>query len=150
MILDCLTACERYLPLHPDFAAGFAFLQREDLATLEDGRYEIDGDRVFAMVARGAGRGRETAKLEFHKRYIDIQYSVSGTDVIGWRPSAECAVDASTFDADSDCGFFAERPAVWCGLPPDAFMVLYPEDAHAPLAADDPALHKVVVKVAVE
>jgi len=79
MILDCLAACERYTALHRGFADGFAFLQRADLADLEDGRYEIDGDRVFAMVARGTGRGREAARLEYHKGYIDIQFSISGT-----------------------------------------------------------------------
>lgn len=149
MILDCLAACERYAGLHPGFADGFAFLKRADLAELGDGRHEIDGDRVFAIVARTSGKGRENARLEFHRKYIDIQFAIGGTDVIGWRPSGECSAEEATFDKDADCGFFPDGATAWCDLPPNTFMVLYPEDAHAPLATCE-ELHKVVVKVAVE
>ncbi len=90
MIVARLQDAERYSALHTHFAAGFEFLQRSDLASLPDGRHEIQGQQLFALVARGFGRGQENSPLEFHRRYIDIQYIVSGVDSIGWQATRDC------------------------------------------------------------
>ena len=49
MILDELENANRYLPLHKGFENAFEFLLRPDLKELGEGKYEIDGRRVFAM-----------------------------------------------------------------------------------------------------
>jgi len=148
MLLDHLNSAEQYIGLHSGFAQGFSFLGRSDLSELADGRYDIDGDRVYAMVARGQGRGQGEAKLECHRRYIDIQYAVSGTDVIGWSPLHVCTEAEAPYSAETDCILYLDPPQVWAALPPETFMVFFPEDAHAPLAGEG-VLHKVVVKVRV-
>ncbi|HEY2895332.1 MAG TPA: YhcH/YjgK/YiaL family protein, partial [Pirellulales bacterium] len=88
MILDELASAARYEKLHAGFHAGFEFLMQANLASLESGRHEIDGDRVFALINRDPGRGRAGARLEAHRKYIDIQFLVSGQEEIGWRPLA--------------------------------------------------------------
>ena len=52
MILDVLECIEQYASLNPHFAAAFEFLHRADIADLLEGRNEIDGDNVFAMVVK--------------------------------------------------------------------------------------------------
>jgi YhcH/YjgK/YiaL family protein len=147
MILDDLSSAARYAGLNPGFAAGFEFLARRDLEQLDGGRHAIDGERVFALVNRDPGRGRQGARLEAHRRYIDIQFLVSGREEIGWRPTAECRRPSEAYCAERDIMFFADDPATWIALPTGKFMIFYPEDAHAPLAAEGPNL-KVVIKVA--
>jgi biofilm protein TabA len=149
MFIDHLENAERYYSLHPGFADGFAFLQRDDLAELPDGRHDIDGQRVFAIVSRTHGRGQERSPLEIHRRYIDIQFVVGGEDCIGWLPAADCRRASTPYDEQKDMGFFFDRPKTWVAIRPGVFGVFYPEDAHAPLAASGP-IHKVVVKVAVD
>lgn len=149
MITDHLQRFERYLSVHPGFRAGSEFLRRPDLEQLAPGRYELDGPRLFAIVAADQGRGREKSLLEFHRKYIDIQYLVAGVDLIGWRPIELCDRLATPYDAEKDIGFFYDRPETWLEVPPDHFAILFPEDAHAPLAATG-NVRKVVVKVAVE
>ncbi len=147
MILD---SCERgavYGSLHPRFAAAFAFLQRGDLTLLADGRHELDGDRLFALVMSGDGRGRAEARLEVHRRYVDIQAVISGEDLIGWKPVAACRQPAG-FDEAGDVGFFGDPPASWVTVPQGCFAVFWPEDAHAPLAGQG-KVRKVVLKVAI-
>jgi YhcH/YjgK/YiaL family protein len=148
MILDQLAQAWRYEGLHPLFAQAFEFLRRADLAALADGKEPLIDDRLFAIIARGQGRGRDQSPLEFHCRYIDIQYVVAGADEIGWLPRSDCRQVASAYDADKDVGFFEDRPATWLALPAGHFAVFFPHDAHAPLAADGP-VHKAVVKVIV-
>jgi len=82
----------------------------------------------------------------FDDLLIDIQYSIAGTDEIGWRPASECHLVEKEYDADSDCGLFADSPEVWLPLSPGTFCVLFPEDAHAPLGGEG-ELSKIVVKV---
>jgi len=149
MFLDHLRNADRYGVLHPGFAASFAFLRREDLGRLPDGRHDIDGQRLFAIVSRAQGRGRDRSPLEVHRRYIDIQFVISGEDCIGWLPTADCQHVSTPYDEEKDLGFFRDPPASWLAVAPGVFAVFYPEDAHAPLAVSGP-LHKVVVKVAIE
>jgi YhcH/YjgK/YiaL family protein len=149
MITDKLQRIERYLSVHPGFRAGAEFLRRPDLRQLPPGRHEIDGRRLFAMVALDQGRGREKSLLEFHRKYIDIQFLVAGADVIGWRPTELCNRIATPYDAEKDVGLFYDRPETWLEVPADYFAILFPDDAHAPLA-NTGNVHKVVVKVAID
>jgi YhcH/YjgK/YiaL family protein len=148
MILDDLANAARYEKLHPGFRPGFEFLRRPDLRTLDTGRHELDGERVFALLNRELGRGREGARLEAHRKYIDIQFLVDGDEEIGWRPTAECREVSEPYDEARDVGFFADPPQAWIALPKGKFMIFFPDDAHAPLAATGPNL-KAVIKVAV-
>jgi len=149
MIIDQLQRVERYFSVHPGICAGVEFLGRPDLKQLAAGRHELDGRRLFAIVALDQGRGREKSLLEFHRKYIDIQYLAVGVDVIGWRPTELCDRIATPYDADKDIGFFYDRPETWAEVSAGYFAILFPEDAHASLATTG-NMHKVVVKVAVD
>ncbi len=130
------------------FAAAFEFLARPDLAELSPGRHEIDGERIFALVEHPQGAARP-ARLEAHRRHLDIQVALAGSELIGWRPLADCRWPDGSFDESRDVGFYLDRPAVWLPLAAGQFMIFWPGDAHAPLAGEGP-LHKVVVKLRVE
>ena len=145
MILDHLEHADQYLPLHLHFRDAFTFLQNTQLAKLPDGRTEIEGDAVYAMVVREDGRGQAGARLESHQRTIDIQYAVSGEEVIGWSP-AGTAHPGEGYDAEKDVDLHEGTPLAWLPTPPGAFAVFFPQDLHAPLAGSGP-LVKVVVKV---
>jgi YhcH/YjgK/YiaL family protein len=147
MILDTLANAARYVDLHPGFAAAFEQLRRTDLSTLNAGKYPIDGDRLILLIDQPEGRGRDGARLEAHRRYIDIQYSISGHEVIGWKSLAECSTSDPYAD-ERDIEFFSDTPETWLALSPGKFTIFFPDDAHAPLAGVGP-LHKAVLKIAV-
>lgn len=149
MIVDRLENADRYCDMHPEFARAFAFLERGDLAELPAERHEIDGDRLFCMISKGPGRPRAEAKLEAHRKYIDIQYVIAGDEEMGWKPTSDCRVVDVPYDADKDIEFFKDEPDSWNQVPPGSFVVFFPEDAHAPLVGED-QIHKVVLKVAVD
>lgn len=149
MILDHLDSCEYYTSTHELFAKAFEFLHRADLASLENGKHEIDGARLYATIIRAKGAGIQKAKLEGHRQYIDIQYIVSGQDVIGWKPSLACKPPSEAYDSARDFELFSDAPIVWTPVPAKHFAVYFPHDAHAPMACDE-QMHKVVVKVRVE
>ncbi len=147
MILDCLENADKYYALNPGFKAAFEFLRNSDIEALE-GRIDIDGDRVYAMVIKAEGQGHSGAQLEIHKKYIDIQFGVGGINEFGWKPARECLTVAKPFDADDDYGFFGEEPDVWIPVKPGQYAIFFPEDGHTPKGGSG-LLHKVLIKVAV-
>ena len=148
MILDVLENAHRYLTLHQGFAQAFAFLGRPDLKELPVATYEIDGKRVFAMVAKDPGCQKEDSLLETHEQYIDIQLVLAGTDTMGWRPKSLCKQPSAAYDPETDLQFFLDEPAVWLPTESGFFAIFFPEDAHMPLISSG-LIHKVVVKIAV-
>ncbi len=152
MIVTDLEHAGKQLPSSPAFRKALAFLRRGDLAALPDGRYEIDGERVFAMAQRYETLAQAEPRFEAHRKYIDVQFMAAGSEVIGWAHVSALAV-TEVYDAEKDVCFGPVKTGLWTPVRLGAgqLAVLYPEDAHAPrLAAGLPApVVKVVVKVAV-
>lgn len=148
MILTRLTDADWYAELSEEIAAAIRFLREHDVTALENGRYPVDGERVYVNVM-----SYETAPkpvmYEAHRRYIDIQYIAAGEERVWVTPTDRLTVTQS-YDADRDCllgtGDGFDVP-LWEGW----LLVLYPEDAHAPSCLlDKPSqVKKAVVKVAV-
>ena len=149
MILDRLENAEKYTDMHPDFEKAFAFLRQSGLAELPADRYEIDGDRVFCIIDKAPGRSRSEAKLEAHRKYIDIQYVIAGVDDMGWKPIADCKLVDTAYNADKDIEFFNDEPKSWTEVPAGSFVIFFPQDAHAPLVGGE-EMHKAVLKIAVQ
>jgi biofilm protein TabA len=153
MIFSDLAHVAEQTALTPALEAGFNYLKNLDLSRLEEGRYPVDGERVFAIVAFYEAKAvGEIVELEGHCKYIDLQFLAAGQESIAWAPEAE-AQPRLPYDADSDawvCNLPAER-LTWVKMTAGQVAVLYPSDAHAPqYAAGQPsAVKKVVVKVAI-
>lgn len=81
MIIDRIEEQERYYALHPDMELAFAFLA--EAPDLEPGRYELENG-LFATVSEGETRPISEVKLESHKKYIDLQYCISGGERMSW------------------------------------------------------------------
>ena len=145
MILDTLANSALYEQAHPLFKKVFDFLKTSQLATMEPGRYEIDGDKAFAMIQEPENKPKAQCKLECHRKYIDLQLVVSGNESMGWAPIAGLG-HALPFNEKDDAGFFKDAPQSWFDVRPGAFAIFFPTDAHAPNAGE--GIHrKVVVKI---
>lgn len=147
MILDTLENAARYTSFKAGLSEGFGFLDQPGLADLEDGTYEITDGLVFAIIQRGEGRDVSDGKLEGHRKYIDIQYVISGDESMGWCPRSDLP-PSDNYDEEKDLEFFEGTPSSIMKVPPGSFAVFLPTDAHLPLIGKGP-IHKVVVKVAV-
>lgn len=148
MIFDTLANADRYAGLNPLFSAAFAFLRDTDLKALAPGRYPIQGDALIAIVEATTGRSRDDAKLECHRKYIDIQLVLDGLDEMGWKALGDCREPVADYSTEKDVRFFKDAPASWIATPPGAYCIFFPEDAHAPLVGAG-AIRKVILKIAV-
>ncbi len=148
MILDTLSNAARYAGLKPGLSEGFGFLDQPGIESMEPGRYEIADGLVFAIVEKNDGRAVEDGKLEAHRKFIDIQYIISGGESMGWSPLAALS-GSEGYDENRDLEFFTDKAQSIVNVPPGSFAVFLPTDAHLPDIGSGP-IHKVVVKVAVD
>ncbi len=131
MVLDRIENAERYETLHTGFKKAFDFIRNNDLASLETGRYEIDGDSVFALVQSYNTAAVSEKQIEAHRNYIDIQYMISGEEMIGYTGSQNLTVTVP-YSSEKDIEFYSHKNTTFCYLEPGTFSIFFPEDPHMP------------------
>lgn len=148
MIVDRIEESARYAATHPLFEQAFKILASTDWLKEPAGNRPIIEGKLSVIVSDYAGRGQDAARLETHRRFIDIQYTVTGTEVIGWAHTRDGGPVSEPYSEQKDIAFQSGRPETWVVLPPGRFAIFFPADAHAPLAGTGSG-RKVIVKVAV-
>lgn len=138
---------------HPQSCALSAPLLRavDFLRTLtqetENGRYELDGDALYAVVSEEALFPKEERNYEAHARYIDVHCALLGTEGIEWMPVS--AFPEQAINEKTDIVFYNENPeGTVLTIEKRIAAIFYPEDAHKPLCRIANALRvkKCVVK----
>ena len=137
MILDSLKNKEQYVSLHPRFKQVFEYIDTHDLASMELGRHDIDGDDIFVMVQELDLRPYEAARLELHRKYIDIQLVLRGPEEhFGWSEKKDCLKPETEFDEVKDIQLFVDTPQCFYTVREGQFSILFPEDGHAPMLGE--------------
>lgn len=150
MVIDTLTHAGLYHSLGPRFAAGLEWLRTFQPA-IPDGRYEIRGDDVFALVQSYDTVPAAEKKYESHHVYADIQYVAAGTEVIHYAP-VDGLQSVTAYDAPKDFLLYADPAAATpLHLPPGSFAIFHPQDGHKPGCVNGAPcrMKKVVIKVRV-
>ncbi|MFH1068133.1 MAG: YhcH/YjgK/YiaL family protein [Candidatus Glassbacteria bacterium] len=150
MISAQLSTHHRYDNLVPGLDKAFEYLHQVRDNPPADGRYEIDGDRVIAIVASYTTAPRVEKILEGHLNYLDVQFLASGGPEAIYYAAAETAPVAEPYDPARDfVKFNPDAADSLVVLRRGDFAIFFPEDAHMPGAAfQEPAgVKKIVVKV---
>lgn len=131
---------------------AFSFLKNSDLAKLELKRYDIDGDNLYASVSEYLSKNEETTKFEAHKKYIDIQYVISGKEIMNIAPMSSVKEVVTPYDATKDIEFITIGKIVNFYATPANFFIFFPDDAHRPGLKDgvNATVRKIVIKVKVD
>lgn len=116
---------------------------------MEDGKYELDGSRLYVSIASIFGKEKQDAAIETHKKYIDIQMPLLGVEKIGWKPGCELQEESAPYNEQKDITFYVDRPTAYTKIYPGQFAIYFPEDGHAP-GIGQGNIRKVIVKVQVE
>jgi YhcH/YjgK/YiaL family protein len=118
-----------------------------------DGTVEIDGTNVYAIVqSYDSDPATDVLKFEAHRRYIDIQYLVSGKEIMGWAHLGKM-MTTIPYEETKDAQYGVVKPDETTLIHYEAghAVVLFSTDAHSPGLADgvSEAVKKIVVKIAV-
>ena len=127
------------------------FLQETDLATQPEGKVEIQGDNVFAVFQRYHTASAECLEFEAHRKYIDLQYIISGKERILVSPLSELTEISVPYDEGGDILFFKD-PQLYqsIDLQEGEYVIFEPEDGHktrCDFVIGGCDIHKVIIKI---
>lgn len=149
MIVDKIENLKFYYPLLECLPKVQDFLADLEKEAKPDGRYELDGERLFAMVQQYETKSAEGKLPEAHRKYIDLQVVIDGRENIGWAPLTELKEETEEFSKGGDIGFYSGKIQIQVTLNKGYFALLYPEDAHLPCTqVEGPeSVRKIVFKI---
>lgn len=148
MIIDTILYCENYYKLHPLFQSAFDFIHTK-IHDLKDGVYEIDGKNLYVTIGAHELRGQNNVFLECHEKYIDIQFIIDGKEDYGYKNRNYCHIQQGNYNHDTDVLFWDDSPTNYITLCKNDFIILFPQDCHAPLIGHG-HVRKAVFKVKID
>lgn len=148
MIFDTLKDSVINGSLGPRFTTGLQWLAQLPPG-LPDGRVDLEGDNVYALVQSYDTVPATEKHFESHRAYADIQFIVEGTEVIHYAPVANLT-PLNGYNTEKDFLLYAD-PAVSTPLhcPRGTFAIFHPHDGHKPGCTSGAScfVRKVVIKV---
>ena len=151
MILDQLSHAHLYNGLGERFRRGLDYLRANTSGEVADGRYEIAGEGVVAIVQSYNTKPRDAGRWEAHRHHADIQAIIAGVERMGIHLLNQNDRPSSVYDAEKDVEFYdcnGDVVTVVAG----SFTIFYPHDIHMPgLMIDRPQyVKKIVIKVGLD
>jgi len=132
MILDTIDNARLYLGLHAGFARAVDILRDKTLTKKEDGKYTVDGEKIYYTIQRYTTKPLNEGNLEAHRKYIDIQFLLTGVEILGYAP-LKGLTTAEVYNPQKDIAFFnTPKEITKVKLEPGLFCILFPNDAHLP------------------
>lgn len=146
MIIDTIENLGKYVALNPLFADVIEFLKKNDLRTMEEGKYPIKDKNLFLSVQVAKQRTKESAFIESHIEMVDIQIPISCAETYGYSPL--CDLPEFEYDAEMDMTKYGDtKPQTYVTIKPGQFVIFFPQDGHAPCIIDEQEIKKVIFKV---
>lgn len=149
MIYDHLRNQSLYRNLHPRIAKAFDYLASFD-AEKPDGNEELDGKNLIAMIQTYETKLPANKKMESHRRYVDLQYIISGEETLFHRPT-ESLIVKEPYIEERDVMFYEDADDQSLVLRPGDFAILFQHDGHKPGCIYGAAqkVRKIVFKIVV-
>ena len=148
MIVSNLQNSQRIESLHPLFKTLFDYVKTHDLLHAELGRIEIDGERLYINNVNPECVAPEKQVLELHRDYIDVHILLEGTETIGWKALEDLQNEVKAYSEEEECALYSDVPTAYVNLLPGQFLIVYPEDPHAPIIGQG-RIRKLIAKVMV-
>ena len=146
MIISNLQNSGRVESLHPLFKKLFDYVKTHDPLHTPCGRIELEGDKLFVNNVNPTCVAADNQVLELHREYIDVHILLEGKETIGWKAIEELTHEQQPYQAESDCALYTDKPTTYVDLLPGQFVIVFPEDPHAPLIGEG-KIRKLIGKV---
>ena len=148
MLVSSISNCENILKFFPQLDIVFDYIVKNINNKTLDGKYNITKD-IYATVQTCQPKPKKEQVLEKHKKYIDLQYVVSGKEKIGWKFFDKKFKVLKRYSTKNDISFYSNNPDTYINLKKGEFVIFFPEDTHAPLCCLK-TVKKCIVKIPVK
>ncbi len=122
-------------------------------AKQEHGIFELQGSAFYVNVHGYDTEPAEQCAWESHRHTVDIQYCISGGEMIEWMTQTELT-PSGEYNAEKDTQKWLDQNGnrVPLTMRPGLFALFLPHELHRPKIADgtNPHIEKLVVKIDAE
>jgi len=129
------------------------YLKDKDFINMEPGKYEIEGKNIYISVNNSKSDIIENKRPESHNKYIDIQFSPSGGEIIGFATDTGNNPIGQKLLEEKDVIFYKSiENEKFIKMDPNDFFIFYPWDIHRPGCTDElpGEIRKVIGKINME
>ncbi len=132
----------------PKIKKAIEYIKSTNFNNMPDGKINLDNE-IWANLQ--TYYTKEDALFEAHRKYIDIQFMLSGQEKISVCEYSACK-SSIPYDEDKDIEFLTSETFDDIEMHTGDFLILYPNDAHKPSINFNGQHHvrKLVVKVPVD
>jgi YhcH/YjgK/YiaL family protein len=128
------------------------YLKTTDILSMAQADYPIEGDKMFVKVFDNTSKTVAETHPELHKKYIDVQFWVTGGELMGIYPKKKEYEVVETHE-DQDLYFLGDvEGEQFLRMEKGDYIILFPNDVHRPgIAEKEPQTYrKAVVKVSMD
>lgn len=129
---------------------GLQYLKDTDFSKLEVGKYEIEGNKIFALVQENQTQPKEDRRAEAHAKRLDIQCVIEGAEMIGFAlPDAANQVVEDLLEQKDNIFYSTVQDEMGLVLTKGMYAIFFPGEVHRPSCQYGVSckLRKVVVKI---
>jgi YhcH/YjgK/YiaL family protein len=144
VIFDLIENLDEYKSLNPKFANGLEKLNEVEIDYNK--RFDFDGGYLFFQ--EGTTNHIDEGTFEAHKKYIDIQIVLDGSEYVAWAPINQLVVDVE-YNAEKDVIRLNGSPKVIMKINKGMAYICLPHDGHKALKYINKATkyNKAVIKI---
>lgn len=150
MIIDKLENGTYYYGLGTKIQKAIEYISNANWEELTLGTYQIENNEIYVMISEYDTKSVEDVLWEAHKKYIDIQYMIKGSEKMGYT-NVENIKTTVEYDAEKDI-LFGTSNGDFVTVQEGMFIIFTPQDGHMPSINIEKSerVKKVVVKVIVD
>ncbi len=147
MIYDSIKNHHYYHSLNNKFKTAFEYLLNIDTDNIEVGSYNIQGSDIIANIGIYKTKSKAEASWESHQKYIDIQYIVKGSELIGFSHLNRMDI-TEKYSSINDIQFHSGE-GDFLRLTKGNFIIFSPGELHMPAIQIDESeeVIKIVMKI---
>ena len=112
------------------------YLKDNDFVSMKPGVYSIMGDQIYAQIVDRTTKLKCDAKAEVHRKYVEIQFSVGGNEIIGYARNTGDNIVTEELLEEKDSIFYSDvENEMDLIMKAGSFAVFFPQDVHRPWCA---------------
>ena len=133
MIFDSIEHAGQYKGLAPGVDRVLEEIRKYTKENYAVGSVELDGRNLFYSLNDYETRAAGSAEMEAHRKYIDVMYMVEGEETIFVKAVDQLSEVTKPYDEEIDAMMAKiDGDSTTIRLQAGSFVVLFPQDAHAP------------------
>ena len=147
MVIDKIENINLYKNLGNRLNKALNYIISTDLRNTVPGKYDIDGENIFALINEYQTKPESEGKLEAHRKYIDVQYVITGEELMGYTPLGNQII-SEPYKEENDVIFYNGEKS-FTNITEGMFAIFFPTDVHMPgiISGKSIKVKKLVIKV---